>query len=329
MRNKARKGSVTVEEAQAIMNFLEAKRKGWEAEGVGKQGICKISICKGINTFELTGYPFDAVLASASGKFAHDWCTNFLQKVSRRFDFSLFMGTMALSSWPGHGATKLITFTRSGSLVLTLPLPLPRHMSYLGQSHRSLLTLQLVPLQSSFLLSRRSGLSAPFLARHCLAAPAQGHKCSWWATIGCTGFALTFWQAGWLFHRRGPQVPRVQLLGNHRLYSKKGWRRDQFWTGAWWTGGGNSISSQPSLVSPLAPLGLQLAWCLHTRLCSPSQSRRSSWQTQHGIPVPGGFPPGTTVPGLDWQTWLSLHLCPLAPLAASFVPVHRLLNKTS
>ena len=88
--NKARKGLVTVEEAQAIMNFLEAKRKGWEAEGVGKQGICKISVCKGINTFELTGYPFDAVLASASGSFAHSWCTSHLKKVSRRFDFSLY-----------------------------------------------------------------------------------------------------------------------------------------------------------------------------------------------------------------------------------------------
>ena len=35
--------------------------------------------------------------------------------------------------------------------------------------------------------------------------------------------------------------------------------------------GGNSMASQPSLVSPtLAPLGLQLAWCLCTRLCIPS-----------------------------------------------------------
>ena len=136
--------------------------------------------------------------------------------------------------------------------------------------------------------------------------------------------------AGWLVVSQKGATSAQSAAGGHphRLCSKKGWRRDQFWTGAWWTGGGNSISSQPSLVSPLAPLGLQLAWCLHTRLCSPSQSRRSSWQTQHGIPVPGGFPPGTTVPGLDWQTWLSLHLCPLAPLAASLVPVHRLLKKT-
>ena len=79
----------------------------------------------------------------------------------------------------------------------------------------------------------------------------------------------------------------------------------------WWTGG-NSISSQPSLVSPtLAPCGHQLAWCLlHTRLCNPSQSRRRFWQTQHGIPMPGGFPPATAVLGLDWPTWLSPHLGP-------------------
>ena len=72
------------------MDLLESKRKGWEAEGVGKHGICRLAVCKGASTFEKTGYPFDAVLASASGHAAVAWCKTYMGKVDRRWDFSLY-----------------------------------------------------------------------------------------------------------------------------------------------------------------------------------------------------------------------------------------------
>ena len=87
---QAVKGHVSEEMAQIILDLLESKRKGWEAEGVGRQGICRMSVCKGTSTFEKTGYPYDAVFACASGQAASDWCSAFLGKGDRRWDFSLY-----------------------------------------------------------------------------------------------------------------------------------------------------------------------------------------------------------------------------------------------
>ena len=174
----------------------------------------------------------------------------------------LFIQNRALLSWPGYGATRLITFTAFGNPVWILTLSLHRHMSRIGQSHRNLQTLHLVPLQNSLQLSRRSGLSAPFLARHCLAGPGQGDKCSWWATIGCAGLAWTCMAEWLLVSQKGATCAQSAAAGFPAVVLPEG--VDNGTALDWWFGGPEFIyACQPGSAC------LECSWWFPTS-CAPS-----------------------------------------------------------